>query len=155
MQTSLGGLKHRNQHLQCIYLAIVGPRIFVPVMACSKKQSAVSHSSTESAIIALEYGLRSEGLPVLTFLGTRCETIPWRTHKGQSSRGATLEPWSRSSSCKTRSCCKTDPLWFSGPTGGIQNAQPPAETTQDVWNSRISAYSDAGRAFAVQDPYEL
>ena len=49
------------------YLAIVGPNSFAPFISFAKKQTAVSHSSTESEIIALEEAVRTEGLPIFTF----------------------------------------------------------------------------------------
>ncbi len=49
------------------YLAIVRPNTFVPVTSFSKRQGAVSHSSTEAEIISLEEAVRSEGLSALTF----------------------------------------------------------------------------------------
>ena len=45
------------------YLALVGTHTFIPVSAMSKKQGVGSHSSTESEIVSLEQGLRSEALP--------------------------------------------------------------------------------------------
>jgi hypothetical protein len=67
------------------YLAIVGPNTFAPVTASCKKQTCVSHSSTENEIVAAEQGLRTEGLQALAFwelvtelLGTqpqRAETL--------------------------------------------------------------------------------
>ena len=38
---------------------------FVPISWMCKKQTAVSHSSTESEIISLDTGLRLDGLPAL------------------------------------------------------------------------------------------
>ena len=52
------------------YLALVGPRTFVPLTWLCKKQTAVAHSSTESEIIALDTCLRVEGIPALNFLDT-------------------------------------------------------------------------------------
>ena len=52
------------------YLAIVGPNCFAPIMSFAKEQTAVSHSSTESDIIALEEAVRIAGLPILTFWET-------------------------------------------------------------------------------------
>ena len=49
------------------HLALVGPNSFFPLSALCKKQSVVSHSSTESEIVSLEYALRTESLPILTF----------------------------------------------------------------------------------------
>jgi DNA (cytosine-5)-methyltransferase 1 len=47
-------------------LCLVGPRTFCPITWMCKKQGAVSHSSTEAEIIALDAGLRLDGLPSLT-----------------------------------------------------------------------------------------
>jgi hypothetical protein len=45
----------------------VGPNTFAPVTASCKKQTCVSHSSTESEIVAAEQGIRTEGLQALAF----------------------------------------------------------------------------------------
>jgi hypothetical protein len=50
-----------------LYLAIVGPNTYAPITASCKKQTCVSHSSTESEIVAAEQGIRCEGLQALTF----------------------------------------------------------------------------------------
>ena len=42
-----------------------GSRTFVPISWMCKKQTSVSHSSTESEIISLDAGLRLDGLPAL------------------------------------------------------------------------------------------
>ena len=44
-----------------------GSQTFVPISWMCKKQTAVSHSSTESEIISLDTGLRLDGLPALEF----------------------------------------------------------------------------------------
>ena len=46
-------------------LCIFGSHTFVPASWMCKKQTAVSHSSTESEIISLDTGLRLDGLPAL------------------------------------------------------------------------------------------
>ena len=46
-------------------LCIFGSHTFVPISWMCKKQTAVSHSSTESEIISLDTGLRLDGLPGL------------------------------------------------------------------------------------------
>ena len=43
----------------------VGSHTFVPISWMCKKQTAVSHCSTESEIISLDTGLRLDGLPAL------------------------------------------------------------------------------------------
>ena len=49
-------------------LCIFGSHTFVPISWMCKKQTAVSHSSTESEIISLDTGLRLDGLPVLELI---------------------------------------------------------------------------------------
>ena len=46
-------------------LCILGSHTFVPISWMCKKQTAVSHSSTESAIISLDAGVRLDGIPAL------------------------------------------------------------------------------------------
>ena len=46
-------------------LCIFGSHTFVPISWMCKKQTAVSHISTESEIISLDTGLRLDGLPAL------------------------------------------------------------------------------------------
>ena len=46
-------------------LCVFGSHTFVPISWMCKKQTAVSHSSTESEIISLDIGLRLDGLPSL------------------------------------------------------------------------------------------
>ena len=46
-------------------LCVFGSHTFVPMSWMCKKQTAVSHSSTESEIISLDAGLRLDGIPAL------------------------------------------------------------------------------------------
>ena len=46
-------------------LCLFGSHTFVPMSWMCKKQTSVSHSSTESEIISLDTGLRLDGLPAL------------------------------------------------------------------------------------------
>ena len=46
-------------------LCVFGSHAFVPISWMCKKQTTVSHSSTESEIISLDTGLRLDGLPAL------------------------------------------------------------------------------------------
>ena len=50
-----------------MYVAIVGPKPFMPIEAYCEKQIGVSNSSTESEIVAAELAVRSAGLQVSTF----------------------------------------------------------------------------------------
>jgi hypothetical protein len=47
-------------------LVLAGPNTFVPISWLCKKQGAVSHSTSEAEIIALDAGARMEGLPALS-----------------------------------------------------------------------------------------
>ena len=47
-------------------LCIFGSHTLVPISWMCKKQTSVSHSSTEAKIISLDTGLRMDGLPALT-----------------------------------------------------------------------------------------
>ncbi len=47
------------------FLVLVGPNTWCPITWLCKKQGAVSHSSSEAEIIALDAGTRMEGLPAL------------------------------------------------------------------------------------------
>ena len=51
-------------------LCIFGSHTFVPMSWMCKKQTSVSHSSTESEIISLGAGLRLDGKPALYFMGS-------------------------------------------------------------------------------------
>ena len=71
-------------------LCIFGSHMFVPISWMCKKQTSVSHSSTEAEIISLDAGLRMDGIPVLTLWDLVIEVIhsvPNRTD------GPKREPW--------------------------------------------------------------
>ena len=46
-------------------MCVFGSHTFVPISWMSKKQTSVSHCSTESEIISLDAGLRLDGIPAL------------------------------------------------------------------------------------------
>jgi hypothetical protein len=52
-----------------VHLDIAGSKTKFPILGFSKKQTAVSHSTPEAEIVAAAFGLRTEGMPVLDFLG--------------------------------------------------------------------------------------
>ena len=58
-------------------LCVFGSHTFVPLSWMCKKQTSVSHSSTESEIIIFDAGLRLDGIPLLFFLGSDC-FISWK-----------------------------------------------------------------------------
>ena len=59
-----GDLEDPNLH-QLELLCIFGSHTFVPISWMCKKQTSVSHSSSESEIIFLDAGLRLDGIPAL------------------------------------------------------------------------------------------
>ncbi len=50
------------------FAALIGPSTFAPISAWCKTQSCVSHSSTESEVIALDHAMRNEGIIMISFL---------------------------------------------------------------------------------------
>ena len=55
----------RIQNLLLVEHCVFFLEVIVPISRMCKKQTAVSHSSTESEIISLDAGLRLDGLPAL------------------------------------------------------------------------------------------
>ena len=60
-------------------LCIFGRRTFVPISWMYKKQTSVSHGSTEAEIISLDAGLRMEGPATAAELGARRHRRPRRS----------------------------------------------------------------------------
>ena len=50
-------------------LFLAGPNIFAPITRLCNKEGAVSHSSSEAEIIALDADIRMEGFPALVLSG--------------------------------------------------------------------------------------
>ena len=56
----------RTQNLLLVeHYAFFGSHTFVPISWMCKKQTSVSHGSTESEIISLDAGLRLDGVPAV------------------------------------------------------------------------------------------
>ena len=71
-------------------LCIFGSHTFVPISWMCKKQTSVSHSSTEAEIISLDAGVRMDGIPALSLWDLVIEVfhpVPNRTD------GPKREPW--------------------------------------------------------------
>ena len=64
-----------------------GSHTFVPISRMCKKQTSVSHSSTESEIISLHAGLRLDGIPALDFWDLIVTVLPGNTHQNDQVRG--------------------------------------------------------------------
>ena len=67
-------------------LCIFGSHTFVPISWMCKKQTAVSHSSTESEIISLDAGLRLDGIPALDLWDLIVAVLHGNTHQNDQVR---------------------------------------------------------------------
>merc|ERR1711938_512425 len=76
-------------------LCLAGPNTWVPITWICKKQSAVSHSSAEAEIIALEAGMRTEATPMLILwelaIDVFAKDAPPRSNMGYLPQPRTLE----------------------------------------------------------------
>ena len=68
-------------------LCIFGSHTFVPISWMCKKQTSVSHSSTESEIISLDAGLRLDGIPALDLWDLIVAVLHGNTHQNDQVRG--------------------------------------------------------------------
>ena len=68
-------------------LCIFGSHTFVPTSWMCKKQTSVSHSSTESDIISLDAGLRLGGIPALDLWDLIVAVLHGNTNQNNQERG--------------------------------------------------------------------
>ena len=71
-------------------LCIFGSHTFVPISWMCKKQTSVSHSSTESEIISLDTGLRLDGIPALD-LWDQIVAVLGNTNQNRTEQGDLLK----------------------------------------------------------------
>ena len=67
-------------------LCIFGSHTFVPIRWMCKKQTSVSHSSTEAEIIYLDAGLRMDGTPALTLRDFVIEVLHSSSNQPEKSK---------------------------------------------------------------------
>ena len=67
-------------------LCVLGSHTFVPISWMCKKQTSVSHSSTESEIISLDAGLRLDGIPALDLWDLIVAVLHGNTHQSNQAR---------------------------------------------------------------------
>ena len=72
-------------------LCIFGCRTLVPISWMCKKQTSVSHSSTESEIISLDAGLRMDGFPALDLWDLVIEVLGMTHRKPKPTQACTGE----------------------------------------------------------------
>ena len=68
-------------------LCIFGSHTFVPISWMCKKQTSVSHCSTESEIISLDAGLRTDGIPALDLSDLILAVLHGNTYQNDQVRG--------------------------------------------------------------------
>ena len=68
-------------------VCIFGSHTFVPISWMCKKQTSVSHSSTESEIIYLDAGLRMDGKPALDLWDLIVAVLHGNTYQSNQERG--------------------------------------------------------------------
>ena len=68
-------------------LCIFGSSTFVPISWMCKKQTSVSHSSTESEVMSLDAGLRMDGIPALDLWDLIVTVLHGNTHQNDQVRG--------------------------------------------------------------------
>ena len=68
-------------------LCISGSHTFLQTSWMCKKQTSVSHSSTESEIISLDAGLRMDGMPALDLWDLIVTVLHGNTHQNDQVRG--------------------------------------------------------------------
>ena len=67
-------------------LCVFGSHTFVPISWMCKKQTSVSHSSTESEIISLDAGLRLDGIPALDLWDLIVAVLHGNTYQSNQER---------------------------------------------------------------------
>ena len=58
--------EHDSKSTTGSYMVLVGPNTYFPINAFSKKQTAITMSSTEAEVVAANHAVRTEGLPSLS-----------------------------------------------------------------------------------------
>ena len=73
-------------------LCVFGSHTFVPGSWMCKKQTCVSHSSTESEIISLDAGLRMDGIPALDLWDLLIEVLHSSSNRKQKFKQTLSSP---------------------------------------------------------------
>ena len=77
----------RIQNPRQVELCVFESHTFVPISWMCKKQTSVSHSSTESEIISLDAGLRLDGIPALYLWDLIVAVLHGNTNQNDQERG--------------------------------------------------------------------
>ena len=85
----------KTQNLLQVEHCIFGSHTFVPISWMRKKQTSVSHSSTESEIISLDAGLRMDGIPALDLWDLIVTVLHRNSNQSKQVRGGPLPSLTR------------------------------------------------------------
>ena len=89
-------------------LCVFGSHTFVPISWMCKKQTSVSHSSTESEIISLNAGLRMDGIPALDLWDLVIDVFHSNANQKQKFKQARCDPsYCKASEKRMNSQCYT------------------------------------------------
>ena len=121
-------------------LCIFGSHMFVAICWMCKKQTSVSHSSTEAEVISLDAGLRMDGIPALDLWELVIEVFhssPNQTNKTKDVR----EPWGNLSATPQSNMRKPIPITNTNPD--LTNIDHvPSSGTHSVSNAMLSVFED-------------
>ena len=85
-----------------------GSHTFVPVSWVRKKQTSVSHSSTEAEIISLDAGLRMDGIPALDLWDLVIDVLHSNPNQKEKFKKEREDPsYCKASEKQVKSQCKT------------------------------------------------
>ena len=131
-------------------LCIFGSHTFVSINWMCKKQTSVSHSSTETAVISLDAGLRMDGIPALTLWDSLIEvfnSVPNRTD------GPKREPWWNPSAVVKPNIYNTIPIKHTNviPTN-IDHI--PSNTTHSGPNSMLYVFEFEDNEAVIKNDYQ-
>ena len=76
-----------SKSTSCGALCVFGSHTFVPISRMFKKETSVSHSSTESEVISLDAGLRLGGIPALDLWDLIVAVLHGNTYLNDQERG--------------------------------------------------------------------
>ena len=73
-----------------VILCTCGSHTFVPISWMCKKQTSISHSSTEAEVISLDAGLRMDGVPALDLWDLAIEALHSSPHQTNKAKDVTV-----------------------------------------------------------------
>ena len=114
-------------------LCIFGSHTFVPISWMCKKQTSVSHSSTESEIISLNAGLRMDGIPALDLWDLVIDVFHSNANQKQKFKQARCDPsYCKASEKRMKSQCYTQVAQRHLELSNVRNRRHPKDGVVNV-----------------------